>query len=437
MAAAGLRDYQAQAIREVYAAWRAGTRSVLLSMPTGSGKTHTSAHVIRDAVGAGNRVAFVTHLTELIDDTSTRLGAAGVAHGVIQADRRRAPEAPVQVCSVATLARRGERPEADLLVLDECHRSTSSTWRSVLDAYPDARVLGLSATPARADDTPLGDVFDVLVCGPSVARLTAEGSLVPVVVLSPPTLADGALAEDPASALAHYAPGRRSLVFCSTVDQATDVAARIPGAELLLGETPRAQRATVRARLQSGELRAVVACSAPIEGFDAVALDCVVLARAFSTMTSYLQGVGRGMRPCPETGKRDCLVVDLVGAALLHGLPEDERVWSLTGAACRRTAEALAPLARCKACLAVFHAGPAACPRCGMSTRGAKVKRRATRVERQELARLDDRPQAVRDEIALRAIAERIRRRQPDWSEAKIARCARFALEKNRRRPAA
>ena len=152
-----------------------------------------------------------------------------------------------------------------------------------------------------------------------------------------------------------------------------------------------------------------------VEGWDSPEVRAIILARPFGFCGGYLQACGRALRPAP--GKTHATIIDLVGAAILHGLPADERTWSLTGAACRRTTEALTPLARCKACLAVFHAGPTACPRCAALTSGTAVPRRATRIERQELARLDTRPQTERDAIALAGIRKQLLRsgRFPAW----------------------
>ncbi len=236
---------------------------------------------------------------------------------------------------------------------------------------------------------------------------------------------DGGLAMDPVEAYAKHAAGSRALVFCTTVAEAEDVARRMPApSQTVLGDTPRDIRRAVRERVTSGELRVLVGCSAFLEGFDLPSIEAVILARALGTCSSYLQAVGRGLRPSASTGKRRCLVLDLTGAAVLHGLPGDERVWCLEGAAVRRTAEALSPLARCRACFAVFHAGPAQCPRCSASTSGARVARRATRIERQELARLDDRPQHERDARALKVIERRLHAsgRFPAWRVPAIAR---------------
>ena len=407
-----LRADQVALVERVRAEFRTGARAVLMQGATGFGKTTTASEIIRLSVARGRRVVFAAHLDALIDDTSDRLTRAGIEHGIVQADRPTNAAAPIQVASLATLHRRGERPAAELLIVDECHRAMAATVREVIDAYPTARILGLTATPERGDGAPLGDVFERLVSGPSVRDLTRAGHLAPAIVLSPAAPTDGSLALDPVEAYCTHAPGLPAMVFARDAEHAGDVCARlrlagVPAA-LVLGDTPRAERRAVRDRLAKGEPLVLVGCGVFLEGWDSPEVRAVVLARAFGVCSAYLQAVGRALRAVQ--GKTHALVLDLVGAAILHGLPEDDRVWSLTGSAVRRTGEGLVGLARCKKCLAVFHVGPAACPRCGASTRGAGVRRRATRIERQELSRLDERPQEERDAAAVRAIEAKLRR---------------------------
>jgi DNA repair protein RadD len=407
-----LRPDQYALVERVRDAYRSGARSVCMQAATGFGKTTTAADIIARAVARERRVVFAAHLDALIDDTSERLERAGIAHGIVQSNRPTNPAAPVQVCSLATLHRRGERPPADLVVVDECHRTMAATVREVLEAYPTARLLGLTATPERGDGAPLGDVFESLICGPSVAELTRAGLLAPAVVYSPPAPLGGGLAMDPVEAYSRFARALPAMVFCRDADHAVDVCNRLEAvaipATLILGNTPRAARRQARQRLAASEPLVLVGCGVFVEGWDSPEVRAVVLARAFGVCSAYLQACGRGLRTA--AGKTDATIVDLSGAAIVHGLPTDGRIWSLEGDAVRRTAEALAPLARCQRCLAVFHAGAAECPRCGGSTRGARLPRRATRIERAELARLDTRPQYERDAMAIRGIESRLRR---------------------------
>jgi DNA repair protein RadD len=429
-----LRQYQQRLIDDVREAYATGYRSVLMQLGTGGGKTFTAATLIRLSVEKGNRVIFAAHLESLITDTSARLTEAGVAHGIVQADRPTNPTASVQVASLQTLHRRPEcRPPADLIIIDECRRAAAPTVRAILDAYPRARLLGLDATPERADGTALRDLFESMVYGPSILELTKQGHLVPAHVLSPPQPTEGTLAMDPAEAYATYATNRQAIIFCRDVEHARDVASRMPVATAVVtGDTPRAQRETVRERIASGELRAIANVDVYRDGADLPALDCVIVARTMGHASAWLQACGRGLRSHP--GKTNCLVIDLVGAAILHGLPADERIWSLDGES-RRAGPALVQLARCNQCFAVFHVGPPTCPRCGASAYGSKVKRRATRIERQELSRLDTRPQHVRDRIALEGIAKRLRN-SGRFSEAQIPHiAASIFAKKNKRRP--
>jgi superfamily II DNA or RNA helicase len=224
------------------------------------------------------------------------------------------------------------------------------------------------------------------------------------------------------------------MVFCRDADHARDVYARLRArGALILGDTPREERREARARLAAGEPLVLVGCGVFVEGWDSPEVRAVVLARTFGLCGGYLQACGRALRPAP--GKAQATIIDLVGAAIVHGLPADDRVWSLDGSV-RRTVAGLAPLARCKSCLAVFHAGPAACPRCGASTRRARLPRRATRIERAELSRLDTRPQQERDALALRGIERRLLAsgRFPPW---RVPTIARGIFERSKRRRAA
>lgn len=426
-----LRAYQTEAIDRVRQAMWQGAHSVCLQLSTGGGKTHLAAEVIRQSVAQGGKVVFAAHLDALIDDTSQRLEKAGVEHGIVQAARKRKPDAPVQVASLQTLAVRQDAPPADIFILDECHRAMAASVRAVLERYPQAFLLGLTATPQRGDGQALGDVFQELVVGPSMKELVADGHLVAAEVLSPPAPLDGSLARDPVQALEEFAPGRPSMIFCRDSADAHKFAARVgERAILILGETSRTVRRQARERLEAGEPLVLVGCGVFLEGWNSPAVEAIVLARQFSVCGGYLQACGRGLRPSANTGKTRATIIDLVGAAILHGLPEDDRVWSLNGPP-RRAGDSLKLiLMRCAACFAVFHSGPSECPRCGESVRGGKMKRRATRIERQELARLDTRPQHVRDRMALTALERVIRQRGRCTSETQVAWAVKKLFEK-------
>lgn len=423
-----LRPFQVELDARVCAAFAEGAGTVCLQLGTGGGKTTTASVLLARAVAAGYRAAFLAHLDTLVEDTHARLTSAGVPAGFIQAGRPSTPDAPVQVCSTATLHARGEVPPAQLVIVDECQRAPGPTNRALLERYPYASILGLTATPQRGDGKPLGlksgGIFRVLIPGPSNKWLTEQGYLVPCDVLAPGDGPSKELALDPVDAYEQYAAGTRAIVFAANVEHARDLATRFAAAgypsELVVGETSRSVRRGVRDRLRSRELLVLVGVGVFIEGWDEPSVETVILARALGVTGSFLQAIGRGLRPWRDGGKTRCLVLDLRGAVFMHGLPDEDRIWSLEGKAVRR-AETLTALQRCRECLAVFR--PAAvCPRCGVrSTTAAKVPQISKRQQRLEnLSRL---PQWQRDAMYLEQlfrVAMRIARthgRSEAWAQ--------------------
>lgn len=387
-----LRPYQADLVARITDLFGRGTGTVCLQMSTGAGKTATASDLLRRAVAAGYRAAFVAHLDTLVEDTHARVCSAGVPAGFVQAGRPRTPDAPVQVCSTATLHARGEAPPADFVILDECHRAMGPSVRAILDRYPHASILGLTATPQRGDGQPLGDVFGELICGPSNRWLTDHDYLVPCDVIAWGDAPSRELARDPVDAYLELTPGKRAIVFAETIAHARDLAARFPRSELLIGETSRAERQAIRARVESGESLVLVGVGVFIEGFDLPAIEVVILARAMGVTGAFLQAIGRGLRPSP--GKTRCTVLDLRGSVFDHGLPDEDRVWSLSGAAVRRS-ETMTALRRCGECLAVFRPS-SRCPRCGASLESSiELPRVLSRAEK--LANVSALPQHERD----------------------------------------
>jgi superfamily II DNA or RNA helicase len=425
-----LRPYQRELVDEVRSALRA-SRSVLLQSGTGSGKTATAAEILRMVTARGRRSLFLAHLDSLIEDTHARLVAAGINAGFVQAGRPRDPAAPVQVASLATLHIRGERPPADVVIFDEAHRAASASVRGILEAYPGAFLLGLTATPQRGDGRPLGDVFQKLVCGPSNGWLTEQGFIVPCEVLAPGGYRDG-LADDPVKAYVRHTPGRRAIVFAANKAHADGIVDTFTAtgisADLVVGETTRDRRRVIRERLRSGELQVLVGVAVFLEGWDCPEVEVVILARPFGTTGAFLQAIGRGLRPAP--GKIRCTVIDLRGAVYLHGLPDEDRVWSLDGKAVRR-AETIMALARCTECLAVFR--PArSCPRCGAScTTATKTPRVLSHAEK--LARFDALPEVERDRRYL-ARLQKIAETRMRMSPSRAAQWARSRFERQFRR---
>jgi superfamily II DNA or RNA helicase len=390
-----LRPYQNDALGRLDAAFNAGRRAPLLAAPTGSGKTVIAAELIRRETAAGRRVLFVAPRRELIHQCSDKLRAFGVPHGVLLAgDPRRNLGALAQVASIDTLRARLDRlplPDPDLLVVDEAHLYVTRIRVGLLESWPAARRVGLTATPARKDGRGLRLLFDELIEVATVPELMRLGFLVPARYFSiaEPDLARvhtvagdyhvGELAEavnplvaDVPTTWLQRAPGRRTAVFAVNVKHS--VALRDAflqhgvAAEHVDGDMPTREREAAFDRFRDGRTQVLTNCQLASYGFDLPELDCVVLARPTRSLVLYLQMIGRGLRPAD--GKADCLVLDHSGCVHRHGFAHEERLWTLDGhaeltvEARQRSTSTEHKQLTCPDCACVFS-GTRTCPSCG------------------------------------------------------------------------
>jgi superfamily II DNA or RNA helicase len=317
-----------------------------------------AAEIARAAAAEGRQILFLAHRRELIAQASAKLYAAGIDHGVVQAGFPARPGEPVQVASISTLHARAIRsnrmalPPADLVIVDEAHHARARTYRKLLDAYPNAVILGLTATPCRGDGRGLGDMFDVLVQCPPIAELIAADHLVPTKVYAPsrPDLSgvrvergdyvESQLAErmnkaelvgDIVSHWHRLAQRRRTVIFATgvahSVHRRDEFRRSGVWAEHLDGSTPAEERDAVLARLAAGEVEVITNAQVLTEGWDAPSVSCLVLVRPMKSLGLYLQMAGRVLRPAP--GKTDALILDHAGAVFAHGFPEDPIEWTL------------------------------------------------------------------------------------------------------------
>lgn len=387
-AAVTLRAYQQDGVQRMRERIAAGAKRVLACGPTGMGKTVLAAAVIVGAVRKGKRVLFLAHRRELINQCYAKLRDSGlddVHLGVVLAgDARRRPNAPVQIASVQTLVGRA-KPPADLVFVDECHHANATTYGKILDGYPDATVVGLTATPCRADGRGLGDIFAEIVPIVTFRQLVAEGFLVAPRVFTSRAPLDlsavkttggdynlgqlGAamnkreLVGDIVEHWLRIAEGRSTIVFASSVEHSQAIVEQFRAsgvtAEHLDGETLAEEREAILARLASGETRVVCNMGVLTEGFDCPRVKCVVLARPTKSLSLFLQCAGRGLRPWEGVS---AILLDHAGCVQVHGFPQDDREWSLEG----KKKRAKAPAVRtCPSCYAALPAATPVCPECG------------------------------------------------------------------------
>ena len=353
-----LRPYQLDIIDQFDTCVASGIHSVIIVAPTGSGKTVIGSEIVRRAVADGRRVLFLAHRREIVMQTAAKLKDNGIEHGIIMAGEFTSPLDPVQVAAIQTLHARAVRrnkislPPADVLVADECHHAPAQTWKKIVEAYPDAILLGLTATPCRGDGRGLGGLFDKIIECPQVPELIRQGHLVGTRTYAP-TLPDlkgikvqaGDYVEKQLAArmdqpklvgdiIAHwhrFAEGRQTVVFATGVQHSVHIRDEFNKSgvtcEHLDGSTAKNERDAILARLKSGETKIVTNCMVLTEGWDMPEVGCCVLARPTKKIGLYRQMIGRVLRPA--AGKADAIIIDHAGACFAHGFAEDPIEWTL------------------------------------------------------------------------------------------------------------
>lgn len=356
-----LREYQRDAADAAFDGWERGLKRVALVLPTADGKTTIFTAVIERwlADNAGRRALVVAHRKELIEQAAARVrqNMPGTPVGVVMAERNQTL-APVLVGSIQTLAserRRSMLRNVGLIVVDECHRSVAASYRGLLDAWPDAQALGVTATMSRSDDLALGDVWQDVVYRRTIAQsLRGEGNDgVPTLVrpvgvrvvvddldlrrvkVSRGDYADGDLGRAVADSMApqmiakayrEQCADRQGIVFAPTVDSARVIADALSAegfpAALVHGGTPAGERSAALDAFRAGSVRVLCNCAVFTEGTDLPMASVCVIARPTKHSGLYIQMVGRVLRLWP--GKVDALVLDVAGAAARHSL--DARV---------------------------------------------------------------------------------------------------------------
>lgn len=410
-----LRDYQHAAVSGIHTAWTEG-HVPLLELPTGGGKTVILASIVQ---AHGGSSCVVAHRKELVQQISLALAREDVAHRVIapRATVRAIvklhtdeigrsfydPNADAGVAGVDSIHKADDRwrRRVTLIIQDEAHHLLAANkWGRALDRFthPGLRILGVTATPERADGKGLGahmdGVFTRIVRGPPMRELIDRGYLSEYMIYCPDSGIDlssvtiskntgdfskpklvAAMQESTITGdiVAHYlkhARGKRGVTFVTDVETAKSVAAayRAGGAPALAvsAKTPPAERTQAIRKFSRGEVLQLVNVDLFGEGFDVPAIEVVSMARPTASYPVYAQQFGRALRILP--GKSMAIIIDHVGNVMRHGGPPDfPRVTSLNGRErkTRGKKETVPPLRVCLGCTQPYSRDKWVCPYCG------------------------------------------------------------------------
>jgi superfamily II DNA or RNA helicase len=400
-----LYPFQQDAVDEFERKVAEGVRRIIIVAPTGAGKTVIAAEIIKRAVAKYQRVLFLAHRDELLTQARDKLKRFDVTAGIVKAgrDRDARPQELVQVAGVQTLywrcvrTNRMELPEAEIVFVDECHHVRAMTYQKIIEAYPNAIIVGLTATPCRGDSRDLGNVFEAMIECPQIPELIKLEKLVPVKIFAPPApnlrgvevastgdyvidqLSDrmntDALVGDFVEHWLKHAKRQRTIAFAVDVAHSVHITNELiksgVRAEHVDRATPQADREAILGRLASGETEVVSNCMILTEGFDLPDIGCIALVRPTRSLGLFRQMIGRGLRPAE--GKTDVIILDHSGGVYRHGRPDDHIEWTLDSdrRATNRTHESRIaktggsdPFVECKSCGHIRMKGMA-CDNCG------------------------------------------------------------------------
>ena len=418
-----LRDYQEQAIIDLRASVRSGSRAPLYVLPTGGGKTAIAASLIASARQRCQDVAFLAPRRELVQQTSQRLESSGIPYGVIMSGEEPWFEA-VQVASIDTLHARAFRSNrmgispAGLVIVDEAHVGVGGKAQAIIEHYREsgARIVGLTATPARSDGVGLGAIYDDMVEGPNIRELIDMGHLVQPVHFRGATVdvegvderagdyvakqldsrvRDPVLVGEVVSNWHRLASDRQTFVFCHNRASSRDYAERFRqsgvNAVHLDGDTPKGERQRIFDGLHRGDIQVVCNVEVYTYGVDFPPVSCIVFAAPTKSIPRYLQRGGRGLRASPETGKENLFVLDHAGVTIDCGFLDDVQPWSLDGRERiqdrKEKPESKEPKElECPKCSTVFRAAKE-CPNCHHPM--GKEHKRAVEELQAELVEID------------------------------------------------
>lgn len=370
-----LRPYQTELIEKIKNELRQGKKSVCAVLGCGGGKSLIEGMITKFANDKGNRVLFIVHRQELCEQITNTFKLCEVNFKLCN------------ILMVQTLVRHLKtEPEPKIIITDEAHHCLSETYRKIYAMFPDAIKLGFTATPVRMNEGGLGAVFDSLAVSVSTRWLIDNNYLAPYTYYSV-KLADATkvkttvgdynqtqLAQlmersciygDTITNYEKFASGKKTIVYCASVKASIDTCEAFNNTGIrtahLDGTTPATERdATVQA-FRDGSI--TVLCNVDLfgEGFDVPDCECVILLRPTKSLTLHIQQSMRSMRYKPN---KSAIIIDHIGNEFRHGLPDDDREWTLEAKKKDKHGPGDVIVKECPKCFAVVKPACMVCPVC-------------------------------------------------------------------------
>lgn len=409
-----LRPYQQDLFDKTTNAFNQGYRKVLVESPCGSGKTILLTKMAAMAQENGKTVWFILPRQEIMEQTFETFERCGV------------PLNTVHIGMIITMANHiNELPKPDFIIYDECHISVSDTYNKISNTFPDAYIVGATASPCRTDNRPLGDLYETLVHGVTVRWLIDNHYLAPFDYFSVP-LTDLSTAEtegdydtikasellmtpaiygDVIKSWHRFANNMQTVVYCCSVKHSQKTAEIFNDAGIKAvhfdGSTPKNERKKIVDDFRNGKFKVLVNCDLISMGFDMPDIGCVMMLRPSQSNSLYIQQSGRALRYKPN---KKAVIIDMVGNYNRFQLPDEPYDWSLTQSVKKRKEfndDGTLSIRQCSECFRCFKTAPK-CPYCGYEykVKGRELKAiqdvelkqiQAVEKEEQEKQRKDNR----------------------------------------------
>ncbi|GFZ39936.1 hypothetical protein BANORC5_19710 [Bacteroides nordii] len=365
-----LRDYQQEAKEKIFSQWN-HVDNVMYQMPTGTGKTRLFTSIIRDINVWGlrnnkkQRILIVAHRTELIDQIHNSLNKYHIPHGVIAGNlkRERNLKEAVQVASIQTITSSANRDiadslNADFIIIDEAHHAVASTYKLLWKFYPEAKKLGVTATPWRMNGCGFSEVFDTLIPSMPISEFMEKGWLSPYQYYSIPSnssiersinsiketdingdyktnalekvLDNDSIRANLLQSYIQLAKGKKGIIYSISRTHSEHICSQYRNIGIKIVNIGSGTPAKIREQyvrdFKEGKIDIIVNIDIFSEGFDCPDIEFVQLARPTKSLVKYIQQVGRGLR---KNGDKKCIILDNVGMYNRFGLPDADHPWVL------------------------------------------------------------------------------------------------------------